>query len=188
MCLDANLTNHLNVNSTAATPVMAYAEDDDERNCMDIIEDEFVKRYPITARRHDLIQLKQQKGQLLTTYMMLGSEADVWQLKPEDWMANLAIAGVVDEEARKEFMKIDNPNMTKIRKAADTYEKEANSNKTRADTSKAYQVRNHNNKEVICYGNKGHKSGECTLKRDGLKCNNCKRTGCLLYTSPSPRD
>ena len=91
MCLDANLTNHLNVNSTAATPVMAYTEEDDERNCMDIIEDEFVKRYPITARRHDLIQLKQQKGQLLTTYinnlMMLGSEA-------EDWMANLTIAGV----------------------------------------------------------------------------------------------
>ena len=33
-------------------------------------------------------------------------------------MANLAIAGVVDEEAKKEFMKIENPNMTKIRKAA----------------------------------------------------------------------
>ena len=52
------------------------------------MEDEFIKRYPITARRHDLIQLKQQRGQLLTTYinylMMLGSEADVWELKPED--------------------------------------------------------------------------------------------------------
>ena len=96
-------------------------------------------------------------------------------------MANLAIAGVVDEEARKEFMKIDNPNMTKIRKAANTYEKEANSNKSRSDTSKAYQVRNQNNKEITCYvcGNKEHKSGECTLKRDGLKCNNCKRTGHL---------
>ena len=27
--------------------------------------------------------------------MMLGSEADVWELKPEDWMANLAITGIV---------------------------------------------------------------------------------------------
>ena len=87
-------------------------------------------------------------------------------------------------------MKIDNPNMTKIRKAADTYEKEANSNKTRADTSKAYQVRNHNDKEVICYvcSNKGHKSGECTLKRDGLKCNNCKRTGHLAKACKSKPD
>ena len=43
MCLDANLTNHVNVNTTAATPIMAYAEED-ERNCMDIIEEEFIKR------------------------------------------------------------------------------------------------------------------------------------------------
>ena len=78
---------------------------------MDVIEEEFVKRYPIMARRHDLIQLKQQRGQLLTTFinnlMMLGLEADVWELKPEDWLANLSIAGTVDEEAKKEFMKID---------------------------------------------------------------------------------
>ena len=35
-------------------------------------------------------------------------------------------------------MKIENLNMTKIRKAADAYEKEANSTKVRTDTSKAY--------------------------------------------------
>ena len=49
------------------------------------------------ARRHDLIQLKKQRGQRLTTFinnlMILGSEADVWELKLEDWMANLEIAG-----------------------------------------------------------------------------------------------
>ena len=64
MCLDANLTNHVNVSTTAATPVMPYTEEDDERNCMDVMEEEFVKRYPITARRHDLIRLIQQRGQL----------------------------------------------------------------------------------------------------------------------------
>ena len=133
MCLDANLTDHIKVNTTATTPVLAYSEEDNERNCMYIIEEEFVKRYPITARKQDLIQLKQQRGQLLTTFinnlMMLGLEADVWELKPEDWMANLAIAGVVDEEANKESMKIENPNMTKITKAANAYEKEANTAK-----------------------------------------------------------
>ena len=105
-------------------------------------------------------------------------------------MANLTIAGVVDEEAKKEFMKIENPNMTKIRKAANAYEKEANSAKLRTDTPKAYQIKNSGGKDVICFvcGNKGHKSGECTLKRDGLKCNNCKRTGHLAKACQSKPD
>ena len=105
MCLNTNLTNHLKVNTTAATPVMSCSEDDDKRNCLNIIEEEFIKRYPITARRHDLIQLKQQGGQLLTMFinnlMILESEADVWELKPEDRIANLVILGAVDEEARR---------------------------------------------------------------------------------------
>ena len=93
MCLDANLKNHVNVNMAAATPVMAYSEEDDEKNCIDIIEEEFVKRYPITARRHDLIQLKQQRGQLLTTFinnlMILGSEAGVWELNQRiEWQTS----------------------------------------------------------------------------------------------------
>ena len=84
-------------------------------------------------------------------------------------------------------MKIENLNMTKIEKAADAYEKEANSTKVRTNTFKAYQVRNSGSKEVIIYvcGNKGHKSGECTLKRDSLKCKNCKRTGHLAKACQS---
>ena len=103
-------------------------------------------------------------------------------------MANLAIVGVVDEEANKEFMKIENPNMTKIRKAANAYEKEPNSAKLCTDTSKAYQIKNSGGNDVICFvcGNKGH--GKCTLKRDGRKCNNCKRTGHLAKACQSKPD
>ena len=51
-------------------------------------------------------------------------------------------------------------------------------------------MRNQNNKEIICYvcGNKGHKSGECSLKRDGLKCSNCKSTGHLAKACQSKPD
>ena len=37
-------------------------------------------------------------------------------------------------------------------------------------------------------GNKGHKSGECTLKRDNLNCSNCKRTGHLAKACQSKPD
>ena len=60
--------------------------------------------------------------------------------------------------------------------------------KLRTDTSKAYQIKNSGGNDVICFvcGNKGH--GECTLKRDGLKCNNCKRTGHLAKACQSKPD
>ena len=63
----------------------------------------------------------------------------MYKRQPEDWLANLIIAGTVDEEAKKELMKIDNPDMEKVRKAANTHEKEQNSLKPPTSTSRAYQ-------------------------------------------------
>ena len=42
----------------------------------------------------------------------------------------------------------------------------------------------------ICFvcGNKYHKSEECTLKRDNLKCSNCKRMGHLAKACQSKPD
>ena len=64
--------------------------------------------------------------------LALGRDADIARLRPEDWLANLIIAGTVDEEAKKELMKIDNPDMEKVRKAANTHEKQQNSMKSTA--------------------------------------------------------
>ena len=116
MCLDPNLNNHVSVTAEGDTPIMTYEDEiDEEETCLDIIDAEFIKRYPITTRRHDLIQQRQQRGQPLTTYinnmLALGRDADIARLRPEDWLANLIIAGTVDEEAKKELMKIDNPDM-----------------------------------------------------------------------------
>ena len=104
MCLDSNLSNHVSVTALGDTPIMAYDDDlEEEATCMDIIDAEFIKRYPIT-RRQDLIQQRQQRGQPLTAYinnmLELGRDADIAQLRPEDWLANLIIAGTVDEEAK----------------------------------------------------------------------------------------
>ena len=57
----------------------------------------------------------------------LSRDADIARLRPEDWLANLIIAGAIDDKAKKELMKIDHPDMEKVRRAANTYEKEQNS-------------------------------------------------------------
>ena len=139
MCLDPNLSNHVSVTAQGDTPIMTYEDEpEEEETCLDIIDAEFIKRYPITTRRHDLIQQWQQKGQPLTAYinnmLALGRDADIAQLRPEDWLANLILAGTVDDEAKKELMKIDNPDMEKVRKAANTHEKQQNSLKPATST------------------------------------------------------
>ena len=88
MCLDANLSNHVSVTAQGDTPIMTYEDElGEEITCLDIIEAEFIKRYPITTRRHDLIQQRQQKGQPLTAYintmLAFGRDADITQLSPE---------------------------------------------------------------------------------------------------------
>ena len=67
--------------------------------------------------------------------LALGRDADIAQLSPKDWLANLIIAGTIDDKAKKELMKIDNPDMEKVRKAANTHEKQQNSQNPR----RAYQ-------------------------------------------------
>ena len=49
--------------------------------------------------------------------LALGRDADIARLRPEDWLANFIIAITVNKEAKKELMKIKNPDMEKVRKA-----------------------------------------------------------------------
>ena len=78
-------------------------------------------------------------------------------------------------------MKIDNPDMEKVRKAANTHKKQQNSLKLTANTSKAFQIKLNSNKPITCYacGETGHKSIECKRNKESLKCTKCKRTGHL---------
>ena len=82
MCLDPNLSKSVSGTAQGDTPIMAYEDKlEEEETCLDIIDAEFIKRYPITTRRHDLIQQRQQQEQLLTAYinnmLALGRDADI---------------------------------------------------------------------------------------------------------------
>ena len=76
-------------------------------------------------------------------------------------------------------MKINNPDMEKVRKAANTHEKQQNSLKPATSTTRAYQIKtNNSNKTITCYacGETGHKSIDCKKNKESLKCTKCKRT------------
>ena len=123
--------------------------------------------------------------------LALGRDADITQLTPEGWLANIIIAGTIDEEAKKELIKIDDPDMEKVRKAANAHEKEQNCLKPAISTSKAFQIKSNNTgKQITCYacGEIGHKSVECKKNKESLKCTKCKRTGHLAKICRSKAD
>ena len=88
----------------------------------------------------------------INNMLALSIDTDIARLCPKDWLGNLIIAGTVNEEAKKELMKINNLDMEKVRKAANTYEKEQNSSKHA--TSKVVQIMTNNvsdTKTLTCY-------------------------------------
>ena len=84
--------------------------------------------------------------------------------------------------------------MEKVRKAANTHEKQQNSLKSTASTSKAFQIKTNSNgnsnKPITCYacGETDHKSIECKRNKESLKCTKCKRTGHLAKICRSKAD
>ena len=85
MCLNPNLSNHVSITAQGDMPIMTCKDEiDKEETCLDIINAEFIKRYPITTKCHDLIQQRQQQGQALTAYinnmLALGRDADIARL------------------------------------------------------------------------------------------------------------
>ena len=88
-------------------------------------------------------------------------------------------------------MKIDNPDMEKVRKAANTHQKQQNSLKPATSNSRAFQIKtNSTNKTITCYacGETGYKSIECKRSKESLKCTKCKRAGHLAKICRSKAD
>ena len=65
-------------------------------------------------------------------------------------------------------MKINNPDMEKVRKVAKAHEKEQNIFKSTSSTSKAFQIKFNDTKTLTCYacGVTRHKSIDCKKNKD----------------------
>ena len=198
MCLGSELVYRLQEHSDIhqESPVMSYDEEEEETEmtCMEAIENEFLDKYPLTSRRHEVMQWRQPRGTAASEFYdkvaAMCTEADLLAIPGDELIATLMICNTTDEELKGELMKIDNPTQKKVKEAAKAQERKRINMKKTADVQKAYTATSSKDRQgkkkeerksekLLCWscGNEGHRSRDCNKKKEDLFCKKCKKQG-----------
>ena len=193
MCIDTELGERLEANPLIhqASPVLRYTGEPEPQDltCIQALERDFINRYPMTSRRHELLQAKQARGELMSTYSAkingLIEDSDIMNCGIEELVATILICGCTNDELKEELMKLVKPTRADANRAIDNYE-QRKSDMKRTSEAKAYVAKSDKGKkkevekkEPTCWlcGNNGHRSTECRKKKEDLYCKKCKRKG-----------
>jgi len=99
MCIDTELGERLEANPLIhqASPVLRYTGEPEPQDltCIQALERDFINRYPMTSRRHELLQAKQARGELMSTYSAkingLIEDSDIMNCGIEELVATILI-------------------------------------------------------------------------------------------------
>ena len=96
--------------------------------CMNLLKAEFNDRWPLLARRYEVMTYKQAPGQEYSIYLgnliEKSKEADIDDMTPQETMALMCIVGCRDTELQSELLKIDKDKLSleEIRRVSNLYE------------------------------------------------------------------
>ena len=121
MCIDTEIAEQLDAHRdiTDNSPVLEYeGKPEQEVTCLDVIEQNFKIRYPLTSRRHELMQMKQPRGEPMATHSArmkgLMLDADLSTMTIEELKSTLLICSCTNEELKDELLKLDNPTVEQV--------------------------------------------------------------------------
>ena len=114
------------------------------------------------------------------------------------------VTGITDTDLREKLLEVQNPTIDKFDRVVNSFDqakKQLSELKPQAQASQAFSQRGRpkqstkpsrlgkqrTRREALVQRSKGQPSREEQMRRDKLF-GKCFRCGCLLYTSPSPRD
>jgi len=140
----------------------------EDNGCIDLLDKEFQKYYPLIGRRLDFFRSKQAQGQLFSDWAnnlrALGDEADLASLEVDDLYTMRYLVGVTDPKLLQRFLKKKDPRLADLNDVV--YEHEVADAKFKAmqETSELYlsksEVKSDDEVEVseVRYKKKGWKS------------------------------
>ena len=162
--------------------------------CMDVIETIFMHEYPILKRRCDFTQLRQDRGETMSQFILRvtqhANECDLNSMKLEDHLIMLAMIGTREEDLRSALYRLREPKWQEVKTVALDYERGRN---TRVSSETAYYATRNQTKpkrgnfnatpqkkKQQCFrcGDLTHTSKDCKLPKSTI-CNKCNKKGHL---------
>ena len=174
--------------------------------CVELLEEEFRVLYPIFSRRLDFFQNNQDPGEDAADYLhrvtAAGDLADLESMNKEDLTAFKFIAGCSDKRLREKLFESKRKDLTAIKEIVGQHARQikdekslsSQANRTIASVTRAPggkrdgggqrntprpQLPQELKGRCTSCGNSSHKSTECSVKKNAVICNHCKKPGHL---------
>ena len=198
-CIEESLQASISRSLDPEAPVFRSDELDETEVCMDILENEFEKKFPTATRRFELFGMKQPRGKPMSTFLntMLDAAdmANIYTMSTDELMITLAIAACTDENLRRDLIKARVTTIGQLKHEVNLLESNNNTAKRLSSEVKVYatydrpqrQKQRQDNKQkgpneqkrpLKCFRcGEGHKITECKIPKEKLACTKCNKKG-----------
>ena len=126
ICLNHTLQNRLREEIEPDTPVLPDRANPNAKSCLGLIEQEFVRKYPIFLRRLRFFKYDQKPGQLFSDYAAklrkIGDEAELARVGPNELYIYRFFTGCKDEELLTKFLDLGICDLDRLREVYRIYE------------------------------------------------------------------
>ena len=112
------------------TPIFKDALDPNVTSCLGIVEEEFLRRYPLAARRHQFFTYTPTKGtpmcQVDDTLSNMAKNADIARMTEDELLALRIVTACLDEGLKREFLKLRIMSLDNVRHTYESWEQQQN--------------------------------------------------------------
>ena len=126
VCLNPTLQNRLREEIEPDTPVIPDRANPNAKSCLGLIEQEFVRKYPIFLRRLRFFKYDQKPGQLFSDYAAklrkIGDEAELARVGPNELYIYRYFTGCKDDELLTKFLDLGICDLDRLREVYRIYE------------------------------------------------------------------
>ena len=129
-CLDKFLSGRIAAQIKDDTPIFKDPNDNTRVCCIDLIEEEFIRRYPKAGRRHLFYSYKFAKGtpmcQIDDSLCNMAKDADIGDMTEDEHIALRIVCACSDEALKREFLKLRVMSLDNVRATYEAWEQQSN--------------------------------------------------------------